>query len=178
MITNILSNHNAIKLLYYFLENPNIKQNVTTLKNKTNFSNNLLYSSLDTLITYKIINKTKNQYELNFKTENTLKIIEILREDKLKFKLMPLKTFLTIKDILKDLEDKKVNHVYLFGSFARGTARTDSDIDLVVLPSKDLSELQYKYELKKIKIDFHSFDKFNKNNPLHNNILKEGIKII
>jgi len=38
-----------------------------------------------------------------------------------------------IKKIVQDyFKDKPVNEVYLFGSYARGDAREDSDVDLIV----------------------------------------------
>ena len=38
-----------------------------------------------------------------------------------------------IKKIVQDyFKDKPVNKVYLFGSYARGDAREDSDVDLIV----------------------------------------------
>ncbi|MFW5704635.1 MAG: nucleotidyltransferase family protein [Nanoarchaeota archaeon] len=178
MITNILKSNQATKLIYYFLETPNLSKGINELKEKTNFSNNLLYSGLKTLLTYNILKKNKTKYELNFENDETNEIIEILKKEKAKFKLMPLNTYLAIKDILQDLEQKEVNEVYLFGSFARGTSRTDSDIDIAVLPKIELSELQYKYEIKGIKVEFHCFEKFEKGNKLHENILKEGIKIV
>jgi uncharacterized protein len=42
-------------------------------------------------------------------------------------------TLQQIKDIVADyFKDKPVKKVYLFGSYARGNAREDSDVDLLV----------------------------------------------
>lgn len=42
-------------------------------------------------------------------------------------------TLENIKQVVKDyFKDKPVNEVYLFGSYARGDAKEDSDVDLIV----------------------------------------------
>lgn len=49
-------------------------------------------------------------------------------------------------------EAYKVEHIFLYGSFAKGTARIDSDIDLFVIFKEDISsqeKMQYKEELEK-----------------------------
>lgn len=41
--------------------------------------------------------------------------------------------------ILRSAEERKLSHVRVFGSVARGAARTDSDVDLLVHPAADAS---------------------------------------
>lgn len=80
----------------------------------------------------------------------------------------------------------KINQIYLFGSFASGKNKKDSDIDVAVV-SDDFSGNRFKDSLKiisfKLKVDnrleiipFHSSD-FNINDPLVNEIKKDGIKV-
>lgn len=74
-----------------------------------------------------------------------------------------------------------ISYCYLFGSYAKGKALGDSDIDLLIVSS--LSGIRYyglveelRQKLQK-KIDALSFDQLKNNMELTNEILKEGIKI-
>ncbi len=71
-----------------------------------------------------------------------------------------------IKDTVTDyFKDKPVKRVYLFGSYARGEAKEDSDIDLgVVIERKDMNLWQYASmalgleEILKKKVDLVQID--------------------
>ncbi len=75
-------------------------------------------------------------------------------------------TIQQIKDTVTDyFKDKPVKSVYLFGSYARGEAKEESDIDLgVVIERKGLSLWQYAgmvlglEELLKTKVDLVQVD--------------------
>ena len=85
--------------------------------------------------------------------------------------------------VLPLMEKYQVNEARLFGSYARGEATAESDIDLLLIGgqgfrpvdifafAEDLHESSGKavdvYELREIKVD----------SPLYRNILREGIAI-
>ena len=81
-------------------------------------------------------------------------------------------------DIFKDYD---VEYCYLFGSYAKGNANPKSDIDLLI--SVNASGLQFfeiverlREKLKK-KIDLLDAKELEKNRPLVEEILKDGVKI-
>jgi predicted nucleotidyltransferase len=94
----------------------------------------------------------------------------------------------TIKPILKD----NLQKVILYGSYARGEATLDSDIDLLILVNSDsescwdlfvnhisehISDLELKHEeaINTLVRNYEMFQKQIEYNPLYKNIQKEGI---
>lgn len=95
------------------------------------------------------------------------------------------KGFLTLEKI-KELstpifEKYDVLYCYLFGSYAKGTPREDSDIDLFVnLKLTGLKFYSFVEELRTVlkkKIDIITIEQLEKNLDLIQSILKDGIKI-
>jgi predicted nucleotidyltransferase len=88
----------------------------------------------------------------------------------------------TIKEVVSNVcKEYDVSAVYLFGSYAKSKARSDSDIDLMIVSGIEgieyyplLNELETK--LKK-KIDLLRLETAIQNVKLMNEILKDGIKI-
>lgn len=92
---------------------------------------------------------------------------------------------LTIAKIIKVVEDTfsryKVEYCYLFGSYAKGKAQEDSDVDLLVATditgmdffglAEDLRENLHK------RVDLLNLDQLGNNRELLNDILKDGIRI-
>ena len=90
-----------------------------------------------------------------------------------------------IKDKLTKLFDEEykdqIEFCYLFGSYAKGCAREDSDVDLYV--SSSLTGLKFVGLMEKIrqtlhkKVDVIRSSELNNNITLINEIMKGGIKI-
>ena len=88
----------------------------------------------------------------------------------------------TIKEAVSNICSKyKVNACYLFGSYAKGKARSDSDVDLMIV--SELEGIEY-YQLLgdlenrlKKKVDLIRLETAIQNVKLMNEILKEGVKI-
>ncbi len=92
---------------------------------------------------------------------------------------------LTIAQITEIVEDTfsryKVEYCYLFGSYAKGKAQEDSDVDLLVATditgmdffglAEDLRENLHK------RVDLLNLDQLGNNRELLNDILKDGIRI-
>ncbi len=180
MMTNILENNFAVEILYYLIDEPNKIFSVTKLKELTGFSNNAIYSGFETLLSYNIVIQDKNKYRLNSENELTYKILELLKEDKKKFKFISTKDFLKIKKIMKFLEKVDFEKIYLFGSYARGSHNITSDIDIAIFSKKELNivEWQLYFQSKKINVEFHLFKKLDKANTLQKKIFEEGILLL
>ena len=88
----------------------------------------------------------------------------------------------TIKEVVSNICSRyKVNSCYLFGSYAKGKARSDSDVDLMIV--SELEGIEYyqllgdlENQLKK-KIDLVRLETAIQNVKLMNEILKDGVKI-
>ena len=87
-----------------------------------------------------------------------------------------------LKEIVEDtLSHYDVDYCYLFGSYAKGKAKEDSDVDLLVATditgmdffglAEDLRENLHK------KVDLLNLDQLGKNRELLNEILKDGVRI-
>lgn len=87
-----------------------------------------------------------------------------------------------IKDVCSDIFPAfDVEYCYLFGSYAKGSATEDSDVDLLI--STPVSGMRFyelvetiREELKK-NVDILNLDQLKDNMDLINEILKDGIKI-
>ena len=87
-----------------------------------------------------------------------------------------------IRDICSDVFDRfNVDYCYLFGSYAKGKAKENSDIDLLISTKEkgirfyDLAET-LREKLKK-KVDVLNREQLNNNGLLLDEILKDGVKI-
>ena len=88
-----------------------------------------------------------------------------------------------IKKIVKPIFDEyKVNHVLLFGSYARNEASLISDIDLCIIDPKikSLKLFSLKGDLQKAlskDIDIFQISSIEIDSPIYKNIFSEGITI-
>ena len=87
-------------------------------------------------------------------------------------------------DFLKK-QNYRITKAYLFGSYAKGTNREESDIDIAII-FKELSDaVDMQIKLMKlrrkfdVRIEPHPFDEkdLEENNPFLNEILKTGISL-
>lgn len=87
-----------------------------------------------------------------------------------------------IKEIVKPIfNEYKVNHVLLFGSYARNEASLISDIDLCIINPriKSLKLFSLKGDLQKAlskDIDIFQISSIETDSPIYNNIFSEGIQ--
>jgi predicted nucleotidyltransferase len=83
-------------------------------------------------------------------------------------------------------EDLDIKRAYLFGSYAKGTQREESDIDIAVVLGHmdDFFEMQMELFRRRRKIDLriepHPFveEDFSDNNPVAVEIMNSGIEIL
>ena len=94
----------------------------------------------------------------------------ILSFDRIKNNLVPI------------LNKHNISYCYLFGSYSRGEARENSDVDLLI--DTDITGLQFFELVEEIrtslhkKIDLLRLKDLSSDNPIILKILKEGIRII
>ena len=125
--------------------------------------------------------RTYCRYEDEGKYEDTFKynqMVSILEKH-------TAKTILSlefIKNVVADIfRYHNVESCYLFGSYAKGKARPDSDIDLMIVSDVEglafyqlISDLETRF---KKKVDLLRLETAVQNVKLMNEILKDGIKI-
>ena len=141
-------------------------------------SANLLNVPLRTFVRY----EKDNTYGDSFKRQMMIKILNDIcgiSENK------GLLTVELIKDLTNDIFNNqykgKVEFCYLFGSYAKGYAKENSDVDLCV--ATDLTGLNFLglvEELRTIlnkKVDVIRFSDLENNLDLAKEIMKDGIKI-
>lgn len=181
MILLLLQNQYSIEILYYFLENPHLELSVQKLKEKTRFSNNVLYNGLNTLVSHNIIENCKGKYSINYKNSMSEEILKILEDEKKKFKRIKTQEYLLILKIIKECEQLPFSKLYLFGSFARGNFRPSSDIDIAIIGTKQINTQELQLRIEKHtsrKIDIHYISKIDKENLLHDEILTQGMLLL
>ena len=86
------------------------------------------------------------------------------------------------KTLIPILKSNNVNCCYLFGSYAKGNARENSDIDLLI--DTDLTGLKFFRLVEELrtalhkKIDLLRLKDIESNNPIALEILRDGIKLL
>ena len=104
---------------------------------------------------------------------NKLRIDEehgVLSLDKIKSLLLPI------------LDSKKITKCYLFGSYAKKSARENSDVDLLV--DTDITGLDFLNLVEELrdtlhkKVDLLRLSDLQSNNPIILEVLKEGIRLL
>ncbi len=95
---------------------------------------------------------------------------------------------------VRALYGERLCEVILYGSYARGDNREDSDIDIMILvenlddeeiyhKGKTLSQFTYDYNdgndilIMPIVVDIHHFNRWVRAYPFYNNVSREGINL-
>lgn len=131
--------------------------------------------------------RTYIRYENDESYGNDLKRKQMLELFEEKFQINEEKGILSINEIRKIVTDiflkykNNIDFCYLFGSYAKGVARENSDVDLCV--STDLKGMQFvglieevRHSLNK-KVDLIRLSDLSNNIELINEIMKDGIKV-
>ena len=130
--------------------------------------------------------RTYIRYEENPSYEKSYKYKKMVEDLKSAFHIDEEHGILSISKIKEKLipilNDNNIKYCYLFGSYARGEARDNSDIDLLV--DTDITGIEFFKLIETIrttlnkKIDLLRLKDLTKDNPINYEILKEGIKIL
>ena len=126
--------------------------------------------------------ESDDHYGSNFKRASFIEIINKYCEINEEKGLLSIDE---IKNKLSDLFEKEysgqIDFCYLFGSYAKGIAKENSDVDLYVCSS--LTGLKFVGLIEKIRLTLHKkvdlirSSELNNNIDLVNEILRDGIKI-
>ncbi len=124
-------------------------------------------------------------YENDANKKNTLKYKFIYQELERIYKIDEEHGLLTLDNIQqtcdKIFSKYKINYCYLFGSYAKGKQKAESDVDLLI--SSDVKGLKFFGLAEKLreqlhkKVDLLDVSQLVKNPELLDEILKYGIKI-
>lgn len=191
MIINSLE-PNLSKIISFMAISPGSRFLRKEIKEKTQMNNVPLDSSLNKLITLKLINKNKNLYSLNIQNEIVDKIVNEIKE---KIPALPFKIQLILLEFIEELSKlKSIKRAVLFGSYAKIIFSEKSDIDIAIIIEEKLKN-QYRHNLgkkvniisnkisKKYKKQIHEHfftnqDLKHKEDPLIKDILKNGIELL
>ena len=81
------------------------------------------------------------------------------------------------------VEKYPIDALYLFGSHAKKTASPQSDIDLAIFSSQNISLIKEEEKVetkcnKELQLQYFRTEELNTKNKLIQNILKDGIRIV
>ena len=185
MITDLF-NKDIIKVLTLFSVSPGSKFTRNEIKEKAMLNNAPLDSALSKLLSNKIIIKEKRLLSLNFGNKDLKGILNIVKNEHLRFKEIPLKIYYMLLDVSAVLSDmKKITQVHLFGSYAKLIYTDRSDIDLAVILEKSDKGITDKIKKSADKIgkkygrslELHFFEKKDmwQKDPIIREILRNNV---
>ena len=130
--------------------------------------------------------RTYRRYEIDDNYGDKFKRGRLIDMINKKFEISEEKGLLTIEHIKKTiipvLKRNNIYYCYLFGSYAKGNPRENSDVDLLIdTDASGLSFLNLIEEFRMLlhkKVDLLRLKDIKENNPIALEILKEGIKIL
>lgn len=185
---NPLFDQNAFKILSLFSLSPGSRFSRKEIKQKTCLNNVPLDSALIKAIKVGIIKREGNYYSVNFLSDESKIIIQLLSRQYKQLKEIPFDVYLMLSDISYRLSFSKEAEAYLFGSYSKLVYREGSDVDIAILTTKKFGKKNFEKEISRIeklykkKIETHYFDKQsfykNKKDPLVKEIIKNGVRII
>lgn len=121
ILTRLFSSEARVKILGYLFFN-NKESYIREISRKLKLYPSAVKREIDNLVGIGIIEKENNKIILN--QDNNI-IIDL--------KNLFLKTDFIIYPIKEALNNKKIEFAFVFGSFARGEYREDSDVDLMIV---------------------------------------------
>lgn len=186
----LIFDKDCFKILSLFSVSPGSGFRRTLIKDKTLLNNVPLDKALTRLVRANVLRNDRNVYRINFESEYSKKVLEIVEKQHKEMKELPLNVYFLIIDLVDSLSvmKRKKIEVYLFGSYSKLVYREKSDVDIAVLGPEDMGnktllKISNKLEDKYGKhVEVHDFVKEdfyrNKKDPLVNDILTNGIRLI
>jgi len=181
-------NKSQRKIIETIFENPGI--NLRGIIDLTKLSPNYVLKFINSLVQRGVLNEERlekgkrvylRRFFLNFKSNMTRNIFMIVKEE---IKEEFLKKYPRLRPIFKQMieEIKRLDFIIVYGSYARLSARKDSDIDILLvgnIKDKDkIREILVSLEIE-TSIKIETLDNFKKriNDALHSQIIREGVLI-
>jgi predicted nucleotidyltransferase len=190
LVGPLLGYKSTWRILDLLFETPRKLISRVELLNFTKLGNSALSKGLNRLVKNGIIileQKGKKEfYYVDEKNEYAGLLIELWKKENRSLRNLPYNIKLILSDFLRNLNDScsEVDRVILFGSQAKGTASINSDIDIAVIFTENLTQemevtkIVHKLEKQfKIKIQIHYFTSrsFSAKNKLVEEINADGI---
>ena len=175
-MSNMLLNYKELKVLEEFSFDYNRKIYGREIAKKLKMNQKTVSNVLNRLEKENILKFSREgrnkYYYLNKFNENIKEIVKIIEINR---KIRFLEKYKKIKDLFNKLEKRTEGIGVIFGSYARKEAGEKSDLDIFVSGKiSDLEDLEKIYNIK-INVVKSSKDKFNKNEPLIKEIIKNHI---
>ncbi len=129
----------------------------------------------------------KESYRLNLANEYILLLKEWWEKERKDLHYLDYDTKIILSEFLKQIDFSGIENILLFGSYARGTASVNSDIDLaLIFKEKVIGEIEITRIVKLIKekfnkeIQIHYFTQknFTDKDKLAKEIKREGISLL
>ncbi len=172
LIETILGYKSSWRILLLLSQTPIKPISRTEIKNLTYLGNEATNSSLKRLIFSKIlIQKKKGKkeyYYYNLENEISKQILDLLNIEKTKLRYIPYKIHILLNEFSRKVLDKSkgIHNISLFGSYAKGNARVNSDVDIALIMNKNSSDeliieniIEEINNIFKISIQIHYFSK-------------------
>lgn len=187
MITDIFDK-DAIKVLTLFSVSPGSKFARNEIKEKTMLNNVPLDNAMSVLLNNGLLTREKRFFSLNFENKNSKAILDIIKNEHLRFKEIPLKIYYLLLDTSAVMSNiKNIIKVYLFGSYAKLIYTDRSDVDLAVILErgdkgtinkikKSVNKVEKKYGRS---LELHFFEKkdMQQKDPIIKEILKNNVEL-
>ena len=180
MIINILSNKSVWKFLVLLSYSPGAGYTRKEVLELLKWNNLSLDRTIKKLLFYKVIIKQGRLIKLNFASEETQKLLEIINEDKKKLNFPSFELFVILAEFLRLIEPYDLSEVYLFGSQAKKTATVSSDIDLAIFSEQKVNLIEAKDSIMQgfnKEIQLHYFQPVEKN-KITEEIKKHGVNLL
>lgn len=187
MITDVF-NKDIIKILTLFSVSPGSKFTRNEIKEKTMLNNVPLDNALNILFNNKILIKEKRFFSLNFGNRNLKSLLNIVKNEHLRFKEIPLKIYYMLLDISAILSDiRNITKVYLFGSYAKLIYTDKSDVDLAIVLEKEnrdtinkikksINKIEKKYD-KSLELHFFEKKDMRQRDPIIREISRNNVEL-
>jgi predicted nucleotidyltransferase len=146
MLTTILAQKSNIKILKLFSLAPGKALTRNQIKEFTNIPNVSLDLALNKLTKEEILEKDKKLIRFNLSNKETEKIIDFLKTESKFLREIPYKIWLILFDFSISVQKMNFKKAILFGSWAKHTARQDSDLDIALITEKKYLRQELKTE--------------------------------
>ena len=187
MITDMFDK-DASMALTLFSVSPGSKFTRNEIKEKTMLNNVPLDNALNMLLNNGILIQEKRFFSLNFENKNSKAILDIIKNEHLKFKEIPLKVYYLLLDASAIMSSiKNIVKAYLFGSYAKLIYTDRSDVDLAIILEKSdkgaidkikkgVNKLEKKYGRS---LELHFFEKKDmlQKDPIIREILRNNVEL-
>lgn len=183
MIPSLLNNKTIWYILILISYSPGSGYTRKEIKELTKLDNISLDNALKKLISHKIIRKNGRIMKVDFNNIETKFIFDIIDHEKSKLNYPSYDLFIVLFEFVNLIYLKKIDKIFLFGSYAKKIASENSDIDLAIFSEDKVNLIteEEKIEIKfnkKLQLHYFKTNELNGTNKLVKEILKDGVPVL